>query len=133
PLPGAVAGAGRLGADLVQVILVGLVASVPALVVRIWFAKKMDSKIFIDPAPKLTEEQINTQLKNAPSVFKSFVPIVVPILLILLGSFAQYPTMPFGDGTFKYAIGFVGNPVVALLIGMVRSEERRVGKEWRAR
>ena len=29
--------------------------------------------------------------------------------------------MPFGDGTFKYAIGFVGNPVVALLIGMVLS------------
>ncbi|MDO6605466.1 GntP family permease [Arenibacter palladensis] len=121
PTPGPIAAAGILGADLGQVILFGLMTSVPALLVCILFAKKIGSKIFIDPAPKLTEEQINTQLKNAPSVFKSFIPIVVPIILIVLRSFAEYPTMPFGDGTFKYAIGFVGNPVVALLIGMVLS------------
>ncbi|SHF96677.1 predicted D-glycerate permease [Arenibacter palladensis] len=121
PTPGPIAAAGILGADLGQVILFGLMTSVPALLVCILFAKKIGSKIFIDPSPKLTEEQINTQLKNAPSVFKSFIPIVVPIILIVLRSFAEYPTMPFGDGTFKYAIGFVGNPVVALLIGMVLS------------
>ncbi|MCK0147738.1 GntP family permease [Arenibacter sp. F26102] len=121
PTPGPIAAAGILGADLGQVILFGLMTSIPALLVCILFAKKIGSKIFIDPAPKLTEEQINSQLENAPSVFKSFIPIVVPILLIVLRSFAEYPTMPFGDGTFKYAIGFVGNPVVALLIGMVLS------------
>jgi len=121
PTPGPIAAAGILGADLGQVILFGLMTSIPALMVCVLFAKKIGSKIFIDPAPKLTEEQINTQLENAPSVFKSFIPIVVPIILIVLRSFAEYPTMPFGDGTFKYAIGFVGNPVVALLIGMVLS------------
>ena len=121
PTPGPIAAAGILGADLGQVILFGLMTSIPALLVCILFAKKIGSKIFIDPAPKLTEEQINSQLENAPSVFKSFIPIVVPIILIVLRSFAEYPTMPFGDGTFKYAIGFVGNPVVALLIGMVLS------------
>lgn len=121
PTPGPIAAAGILGADLGQVILFGLMTSIPALLVCILFAKKIGSKIFIDPAPKLTEEQINSQLENAPSVFKSFIPIVVPIILIVLRSFAEYPTMPFGDGTFKYVIGFVGNPVVALLIGMVLS------------
>jgi|TARA_R110000796_G_scaffold77155_6_gene172351 GntP family gluconate:H+ symporter len=121
PTPGPIAAAGILGADLGQVILFGLMTSIPALLVCILFAKKIGPKIFIDPAPKLTEEQINSQLENAPSVFKSFIPIVVPIILIVLRSFAEYPTMPFGDGTFKYAIGFVGNPVVALLIGMVLS------------
>lgn len=121
PTPGPIAAAGILEADLGQVILFGLMTSIPALLVCILFAKKIGSKIFIDPAPKLTEEQINSQLENAPSVFKSFIPIVVPIILIVLRSFAEYPTMPFGDGTFKYAIGFVGNPVVALLIGMVLS------------
>ncbi|MEQ9581208.1 MAG: Na+/H+ antiporter NhaC family protein, partial [Arenibacter sp.] len=121
PTPGPIAAAGILGADLGQVILFGLMTSIPALLVCILFAKKIGSKIFIDPAPKLTEEQINSQLENAPSVFKSFIPIVVPIILIVLRSFAEYPTMPFGGGTFKYAIGFVGNPVVALLIGMVLS------------
>jgi len=121
PTPGPIAAAGILGADLGQVILFGLMTSIPALLVCILFAKKIGSKIYIDPAPKITEEQINTQLKNAPSVFKSFIPIVVPIILIVLRSFAEYPTLPFGDGNFKYAIGFVGNPVVALLIGMVLS------------
>lgn len=121
PTPGPIAAAGILGADLGQVILFGLMTSIPALLVCVLFAKKIGSKIFIDPAPKLTEEQIDTQLENAPSVFKSFIPIVVPIILIVLRSFAEYPTMPFGDGTFRYAIGFVGNPVVALLIGMVLS------------
>ncbi|MEZ4970522.1 MAG: SLC13 family permease [Flavobacteriaceae bacterium] len=121
PTPGPIAAAGILGADLGQVILFGLMTSIPALLVCVLFAKKIGSKIFIDPAPKLTEEQIDTQLESAPSVFKSFIPIVVPIILIVLRSFAEYPTMPFGDGTFRYAIGFVGNPVVALLIGMVLS------------
>jgi GntP family gluconate:H+ symporter len=121
PTPGPIAAAGILGADLGQVILFGLMTSIPALFVCVLFAKRIGSKIFIDPAPKVTEEQITTQLKNAPSVFKSFIPIVVPIVLIVLRSFAEYPTLPFGDGHFKFAIGFVGNPVVALLIGMVLS------------
>ncbi|MEQ8421281.1 MAG: SLC13 family permease, partial [Arenibacter algicola] len=76
PTPGPIAAAGILGADLGQVILFGLMTSIPALLVCILFAKKIGSKIFIDPAPKLTEEQINSQLENAPSVFKSFIPIV---------------------------------------------------------
>lgn len=121
PTPGPIAAAGILGADLGQVILFGVLTSIPALLVCILFAKKIGSKIFIDPAPKVTEEQINEQLKNAPTVFKSFIPIVVPIILIVLRSFAEYPTLPFGDGNFKFAIGFVGSPVVALLIGMVLS------------
>lgn len=121
PTPGPIAAAGIIGADLGQVILFGLLTSIPALLVCIFFAKKIGAKVFIDPAPKITQQEINAQLEQAPSVFKSFIPIIVPIVLIVLRSFAEYPTQPFGDGYFRTAIGFIGNPVVALLLGMVLS------------
>ena len=128
PTPGPIAAAGIIGADLGQVILFGVITSLSALLVCIPFAKKMGGRIFIDPAPKLTEDQIAQQLKEAPSVLQSFLPIVIPIILIVLKSFADYPTQPLGSGTFKFLIGFLGNPVVALLLGMTLSFS--LPKKW---
>lgn len=119
PTPGPIAAAGNLGADLGLVILVGLIVAIPALLAGWFFSVKYASKIFIDPQPELTEEEIARKSKEAPRALAAFLPIVVPLLLILLKSISDFPTKPFGDGAFRNFIGFLGNPVTALIIGVL--------------
>jgi GntP family gluconate:H+ symporter len=119
PTPGPIAAAGILGADLGLVILLGMVVSVFALAVGWLFATKVASKTYIDPNPELSEEEILEKIKRAPSAFKAFTPIVAPILLIVLKSISDFPTKPFGDGALRSVIGFIGAPVIALLIGVL--------------
>jgi GntP family gluconate:H+ symporter len=53
-----------------------------------------------------------------PGTRISFAPIVVPIMLIALKSIGAYPTHPFGEGPLAALVDFIGNPVIALLIGV---------------
>jgi gluconate:H+ symporter, GntP family len=120
PTPGPIAASGILNADLGLVLLWGLLISSLALVVGLLFATKYVSKTYIDPNPETTETEIEAKLKDAPGAFKSSVPIIVPILLIILKSIVN----AFGknlDGTIIDFISFIGEPVIALLIGMFLS------------
>ncbi|WP_448374838.1 GntP family permease [Fervidobacterium sp.] len=119
PTPGPVAAAGTLGADLGLTILMGLIVSIPAIIVGWLFAVKFAAKIQIDPEPELTEKEVEQKMKEAPSSFKAFLPIVLPIILILLKSVSDFPTKPFGEGALKEFIGFIGHPVTALIIGVL--------------
>jgi GntP family gluconate:H+ symporter len=119
PTPGPIAAAGILEADLGLVILLGMVVSVFALFAGWLFATRVASKTYIDPNPELSEEQVLEKIKHAPSAFKAFIPIVVPIFLIVLKSISDFPTKPFGDGALRNCVAFVGAPVIALLIGVL--------------
>lgn len=119
PTPGPVAAAGALGADLGLTILMGLIVSVPAIIVGWLFAIKFAAKVQIDPEPELTEKEIEQKMREASSSFKAFLPIVLPIILILLKSVSDFPTKPFGEGALKEFIGFIGHPVTALIIGVL--------------
>jgi GntP family gluconate:H+ symporter len=120
PTPGPIAAAGILGADLGLVMMMGLVVSALALVPCLVYATRYVSKTYIDPAPDVTEAEIDTRLKDAPRVFKSSLPIVVPILLIVLKSVIDYLGVP-QDTYVHGAISFVGEPIIALLIGTALS------------
>ncbi len=119
PTPGPIAAAGILGADLGRVILLGIVVSAVAVTVGWLFATKVAAKVYIDPNPELSTANIEEQLKDAPSAFKAFVPIVVPIFLIVIKSVSDFPTHPLGQGNLKNFVGFIGEPVIALLIGVL--------------
>jgi len=121
PTPGPIAAAGILGADLGLVILASLPISIITLFFGWFWAVKFASKVSIDPNPELTEAEFNSRLKDAPSAFHSFLPILVPILLIVLKSIADYPTQPFGGDKFFTFINFIGHPIIALLIGILIS------------
>ncbi|WP_434223487.1 GntP family permease [Fervidobacterium gondwanense] len=121
PTPGPVAAAGNLGADLGLTILMGMIVAVPAIIVGWLFATKYASKIQIDPEPELTEKEIEQKMKEAPKSTMAFLPIVLPIILILLKSVSDFPTNPFGTGGLKNLIGFIGHPVTALMIGVLIS------------
>lgn len=121
PTPGPIAATDIMNADLGLVILTGLVTSVFTVVAAWLFITKYASRTYIEPAPQETDDAIVEKVKKAPSALKSFIPVVVPLLLIVLKSISDFPTEPFGAGTFKTVIGFIGEPVIALLIGMTLS------------
>jgi GntP family gluconate:H+ symporter len=98
--------------------MVGLAVSTVTVFAAWIFASKFASRVFIDPNPNETEEQIIEKIKEAPSAVNAFIPIIIPILLIVLKSVSDFPTNPLGTGFGKTFFGFIGEPVIALIIGV---------------
>ena len=119
PTPGPVAAAALLGADLGMVIGWGLLVSVISLAAGWLFAVKVAAKVQIEPYEEGESEYVEVPSGDAPSAAKSVVPIFLPIVLILLKSISDLKSYPFGDGDFANALRFIGNPVVALLLGVL--------------
>ena len=115
PTPGPIAAAGILGADLGLVILWGVIVSAVALVPCFYFVKYFASRIHVVPQFAGVEDTV--QRSWNPSLGKSTLPIIIPLLLIVLASVAAYPTHPFGENAFSTALLFMGSPVIALLLG----------------
>lgn len=117
PTPGPVAAAGILQADLGMVIVLGLPVSIAGLFVAWIFAVRFAKNVSIEPATDQTEENIDNE-KEGPSLVKSLLPIFIPIVLIILRSVNDLPSSPFGEGNISTAIGFIGQPSVALMLGV---------------
>lgn len=118
PTPGPVAAAGIVGADLGLTILWGALVSVIALVAGWLFSIKIAARIHLDPATDSNELGIEQITAEAPSALKSIIPILLPIILIVLKSVGDLKSQPFGEGNIAAFIDFIGQPVVALLIGV---------------
>ncbi len=125
PTPGPVAAAGILGADLGLVILWGMAVALVSLVAGWLFAVLVASRTYISPeaGPGVaahTEAETAAATEAAgPTVFRSLLPIFLPIVLIVARSIGELPSKPFGEGgALTDLLGFLGQPVVALLIGV---------------
>ena len=118
PTPGPIAAAGILGADLGLVIALGFPISFLALLAGIIYAKKYVSKTYINPDldDKYKEQKVRDD-EGSPGAFKSSIPIIVPILLIVLKSLLN-PERSGWDNDFIKLVQFLGEPVIALLIGV---------------
>jgi gluconate:H+ symporter, GntP family len=119
PTPGPVGAAGILNADLGLVIILGIPVSLAALLAAWLFAVKIAPKIKYEYIHEETENKTDVVVR--PSAAKSLLPIFSPILLIILRSVALLPSAPLGSGEFSKFIGFLGQPVIALLIGVMLS------------
>ncbi len=119
PTPGPIAAAGIIHADLGLVILIGLITSIFGLMVSIPYSKYIGKKVYVDPDFEHEQEETEIPGKYHPPVLKSFLPILIPIILIVLRSVTEFPTHPFGEGQFKSLLGFIGHPVVSLFIGVI--------------
>lgn len=128
PTPGPIAAAGNLGlsSNLGMVIMVGLVVAAVSALVGTWWASRFDDVEPDIPAEDdaiISMEQDWQALRDSfgkiPSATAAFSPIVVPILLIALGSVAQFPSRPFGSGLALDIFIFISNPLTALFIGVL--------------
>ncbi len=118
PTPGPIAAAGLLKADLGLVILWGLLVSLIALTAGWLFAVKFAGRVYINPESESEESSPEELAAQGPSAIKSVIPILLPIVLIVLRSVCNLDAQPFGVGKTAVFISFIGQPVVALLVGV---------------
>lgn len=115
PTPGPIAAAGILNANLALVMGIGLLAAGVALVAAIFFANKIASKVYIDPGQDL-DSPANDR-SGMPGLARSSFPILVPIVLIVLKSVSAFWEPEGWLLQLKNLVQFMGEPVIALLIG----------------
>lgn len=126
PTPGPIAVAGILGADVGKVMVYGLIIAVPViLITQLW----CNSKFIKNRYPEIAEadekdiaanDKFAEIVAHSPNTFMSYMPIIVPIILIVVRSFfTQYYTDT--ESMLYQVIGFIGTPYVALLIGTLLS------------
>ncbi len=118
PTPGPIAAAGILGAELGQVILWGLVVSIPGMIAGYIWAITVAKRFEITPVLEETYDSLMTKYGKLPPAFLSFLPLLVPIILILLKSLANPKLGIMAEGGFSNFLNFIGDPVTALLIGI---------------
>ncbi|WP_440706051.1 GntP family permease [Heyndrickxia oleronia] len=121
PTPGPIAAAGNIDADgfLGTIILIGLIVSIPATIVGYFWAKKVASKIEVEDDQNELEydyDKIVESFGKMPSAFQAFLPIILPIILIGIGSII---TVVGGNGNIASFFIFLGQPVIALLAGVI--------------
>lgn len=136
PTPGPLTVAGILGVDVGVMILYGILFTLPVYVIGMFYCKWLGKKIYQVPSDDFNkefdrmafkEEYIRTienieylhKEKNLPSVGMSFAPIVVPLILILIQTISKF--MGLKEGLAFEIISFIGNPIVALIIGTLIS------------
>ncbi len=113
PTPGPLAAAGILGANVGRVILVGLAASLLALLPAVVFARWAGERIHL-----ASDELAAPEAKQEfPPAWKAALPIAMPIVLIVAGS-VEASGDYLGDGFAAKLVALLGTPVVALLVGL---------------
>ncbi len=129
PTPGPIAAAGNLGLEdsLGLVIIFGGIISIFTMLAGFFWAKYIGGKIEIqedrenaiawEKGLDLEEKAIEGQYGKLPSTFMAFAPILIPIILIALGTIASFPGELLGAGFIANLFKFFGKPVVALLVG----------------
>ncbi|WP_099203642.1 GntP family permease [Miniphocaeibacter massiliensis] len=128
PTPGPVGAAGIFKANVGSVILWGIVIAIPMMLAVLLYAKYMGKKIYQLPGDEeqewirptnreaLENEKMEFNYDNLPGTFRSFAPIIVPIILILLNTVSAALKV---KGTLGTVLTFIGTPIVAVGAGLV--------------
>lgn len=116
PTPGPIAVAQIIGADLGWVILVGILAGLPAAYISgVLFGRYAAGKIFVD-----TGHLPNADENSATPPAGLLLGIIgLPILLILVNTFSTSGLIPVQAKSFQLAVGVLGHPFGALLLANV--------------
>ena len=115
PTPGPVAAAGMVGLEnnLLLVIGLGVVISLLSLVPAYFFAGLVGKCV---EAAEPTSDALIVENDNRCSSALAFLPIVLPIVLMALGSVASLVEMPQDVAA---VLTFLGKPVIALMIALL--------------
>ncbi len=115
--PGSLAAAGILNVNIGNLVLLGVIFAIPGFLVSFFWVKWMTKGKNYPPVIE-NKNILEKREITHPSVFLSFLPIIVPLLLIAIGSLLNF--MAAGDASVSTKVFlFIGQPVIALLIGVV--------------
>lgn len=119
PHPGATASAGIIGVSLGKLMLIGLAIALIALAITFFWILFIEKKIVEQHENKITETQ-NSQYLHLPNLLLSFLPVLLPIILIATKSILiMYDTA--SNNLVTSLIFFIGDPAIALLIALIIS------------
>lgn len=125
PTPGPIAAANTLGVgdNLLLVMGLGLLVSIPGLIGAYFFAKFIGKKVKASDEANVTNgeivqtyEELVASYGKLPSGFMSLAPIVVPIVLMAMTNVASILGW---TGALKTIFTFLGTPIIALAVGVV--------------
>ena len=124
PTPGPIAAANTLGIgdNLLMVMGMGVLASILPLIAGLFYAKFIGKKV--KSADELTDngavtktyEELVAEYGKLPNGFNALAPILVPIVLMALGSISS---MAGWGGFIGQLCSFLGKPIIALAVGTV--------------
>lgn len=132
PTPGPLGVAGIFEVDIGLMIALGLLFGIPIMVVGILYSKWIGKKIYQIPNDSGNEfirpdeqkayteflELAGEREKNLPSLFKSILPILVPIILIFVNT--TLSAIDLTEGFYGMLV-FLGEPIIAVAIGLLIS------------
>ena len=124
PTPGPIAAAQTLGIgeNLLLVMGIGVAASILPLIAGVLYAKFIGKKVKSSDETITTDEVVKTyeelvaEYGKLPNGFNALAPIVVPIVLMALGSISS---MAGWTGFISSLCTFLGKPVIALAVGTI--------------
>ena len=129
PTPGPLGVVGIYSIDVGKFILLGIVLSIPMTLACTFYARYIGKKIYQLPDDKEESgykrlpysepdysKEAEIKNENLPSTLESFLPILLPIVLILIATITS--AMKMTDG-FMSIFQFIGNPIVAVGLGLI--------------
>jgi len=112
PTPGPIAAAGNIGATdyLGTMIIVGFLISIPVLIISNWWARRLGRNIV---AIDHVEEKASTDIPEVIATWKALIPLLLPILLIALGTVLKFLKIE------SEILSFICAPITSIFIGAV--------------
>lgn len=130
PTPGPLGVAGTFGVDVGQFILLGIGIALPMAIAVMLYSRYIGKKIYQlpneagdgwvrPPYQKPIYDVVSDESgRNLPSAFLAFLPIILPIILILLNTVLSALKLTTG---FYSVLIFLGKPIIAVGIGLLIS------------
>ncbi len=132
PTPGPLAVAEYFGVDIGVMIFYGMIVALPMMLAGVLLAGWVGRKVYQVPdengqwsrdrslmGKELPDEVLEEQAKNLPNPVVAFMPIVIPVLLILVRTVFSALYGEDSDLFIVRAILFLGAPYIAILIGII--------------
>lgn len=131
PTPGPLTAAGIIGVDVGQMILLGIIISIPMGVVAVLYSKWVGKKIYqlptedggyekkeFDKSYLKAMDNLDELLNDSdlPGFWISLAPIIVPLILIFMLTGANFSGMDTTSVLYQ-VIALIGDPIIALSIG----------------
>jgi gluconate:H+ symporter, GntP family len=125
PHPGAAAAATALGVDFGKLMITGIIVAIPAMLTGYWWAGFAGRRVTSVVNVPGIEEDVSTN--RLPSVTGSFLPVIVPVILIAFRSFFVFDKTAAGS-RLANVFDALGDPIVALSVGVLLSFAG--GRSW---